>query len=266
MSDDFTKTAPQILAALAKDIYQDAAHPPLKTLGEALDGIFKAVFHYPRYWGQVSDISLDVKKEEFRQKLNKRVSEIPEGRRILPSPAILGPSVQALEYGIFEDHLSEMFANLIASAMDSESSLHPSFVEIIKQMSPYDAIFLEVIAKLDGMYGVVDVSDTSMSNSYVVRNFMMPFVHIFENNEHSRLVIDNLERLKIIEIERPERWPVGEWDEIYNKWFSDFIVDMGRRGFPEENYVMNKKILFLTSFGRSFISACVKSKIPEPKE
>ena len=113
-------------------------------IGEALSGIFKAITFYPRYWAQTQDIFLEHKVAKFKENLEKKVEAIPVDSRILPHPSILGPSIQALEYAIFEDELRDMFVNLLSISMDkySKNKAHPSFVEIIKQISSDEAKIL----------------------------------------------------------------------------------------------------------------------------
>lgn len=64
-----------------------------------------------------------------------------------PNLNILGPTLEASRYYIEEEELRKMFAKLIASSMDKSkiSITHPSFVEIIKQMTPLDAQILDLI-------------------------------------------------------------------------------------------------------------------------
>ena len=143
-----SKTAMQIASTLATDIYKDGLQPTVKSIGEALAGIFKAIGHYPRYWGMVSEISLEHKQEDFKKRLEKKFSEIPESDRTLPRPNIVGPTIQALEYAIFDDEIAELFANLLASSGNAKSEVHPAFVEVIKNLSPQDAQFLVILYPL----------------------------------------------------------------------------------------------------------------------
>ncbi len=79
--------------------------------------------------------------EDFKSSLEDKVAAIPQAQLCEPSLSIVGPALDASKYYFEEPELREMFANLIASSMDSQKaiSVHPSFSEIIRQMSPLDA-------------------------------------------------------------------------------------------------------------------------------
>jgi len=79
--------------------------------------------------------------------VEKRFEKIPEEKRKTPEPEIAVPLVQALAYTAQNETLREMYLNLLANSMntDKEKDVHPSFVELIKQMNSLDA---KVFAKL----------------------------------------------------------------------------------------------------------------------
>ncbi|MDQ0202511.1 DUF4393 domain-containing protein [Pectinatus haikarae] len=58
-----------------------------------------------------------------------------------PAIGILGPALEASKYYIDEKELRDMFAKVIAGSFDANKNaiLHPSYIEIIKQLSPLDA-------------------------------------------------------------------------------------------------------------------------------
>lgn len=275
MSDEFTKTAPQILAALAKDIYQDAAHPSLKTLGETLDGIFKAISHYPRYWGMMSEISLEQKQERFKERLAAKAALIPVENRILPKPNILGPSVQALEYGIFENHLSEMFADLIARSMDNRFILesHPSFVEIIKQLTSDEAKLIKYIGLQHSEIPVIQLyrkihDDPVKGDDFAIDVRRWNLLAEEAGCEYAELIeqmIDNLERLRIIEVDISITGNSTSQESTYDRLEMELE---SRRNITIKNsldnlllgeYTTRNGYMVMTAFGRSFFHACLSS-------
>jgi Abortive infection alpha len=272
MSEDVPNlkaTAMQIAATLAKDVYTDGLQPPVKAIGEALAGIVKAVAYYPRYWAIASDISIEQKVEGFQKKLKQRLDEIPDERKVLPKPSIVGPAIQALEYAVLEDELADMFANLLASASDSETqdATHPAFVEIIKQLNPNEAKILSFFSGLNNQYAIVDVKDYNNHSAYIVRNFMLQMQDVLSNPEDSQVSIENLQRLKLIDIEHNQYiWSIGDWSDIYDKWFEKYCLGMEKRGFPSDGYNMEKKVLFVSEFGRQFVQVCVTNPDTASKE
>ena len=59
------------------------------------------------------------------------------------------PALQAISYSMDSEELRNMYANLLAKAMnvDEKDKVHPAFVELIKQMAPREALILDGIFK-----------------------------------------------------------------------------------------------------------------------
>ena len=74
-----------------------------------------------------------------------------------PDPTVAVPLAQALTYTAQNDTLREMFLDLLTNAMDSSMNddMHPSYVEIIKQMNSLDArVFQKLITLNDNVMAV----------------------------------------------------------------------------------------------------------------
>ncbi|MFJ3447417.1 DUF4393 domain-containing protein [Pseudomonas sichuanensis] len=121
-------------------IYQDLAQPAVKQVGKALETIGKAINLAlapvgALVWGYE-------KCQDFiSTKVADRLKEVPPEDIITPKPNVAGPAIEALRYTGHEEQLSDLYANLLASAMDKKtaSGAHPAFVEIIKQLTPDEA-------------------------------------------------------------------------------------------------------------------------------
>ena len=256
----------QIAASLAKDVYVDGLQPPIKVLGETLAGILRAITHYPRLWGQVSEISLDEKTERFRKNLVEKVEAIPEENRILPPPNILGPSVQALEYGIFDDHLSDMFSALIANSMDSRLSnkLHPAFINVIPQLSPEEGRFLDSFRQIK-----INLRTGNVILPYIISNSSCANGHITEDAKfiNSRLNdrdlylsgsgIENLLRLGLIYLKSTQINVPLQYEKI-----EEYIESLNS-GSDCSICNTNFTTIYtyghwgLSPFGRDFVLACI---------
>ena len=61
---------------------------------------------------------------------------------------IIWPAFDFAKYHIKDEGLRKMFANLIVSSIDRNKQhlTHPSFVDVIRQLSPYDAYFLQAVS------------------------------------------------------------------------------------------------------------------------
>ena len=142
--DEMEKELAKAAGTLAKDVAEDLVRPTSKSIGENMGLLVDGVMGWLGYWGQKQQIKRAVHLEEYKKQIAKKIAEIPEENLIEPPVRIVGPAIEASKFFIEETTCREMFAQLIASSCNSAVSgaVHPSFPEIIKQLSPLDARFL----------------------------------------------------------------------------------------------------------------------------
>ncbi|WP_162529272.1 DUF4393 domain-containing protein [Segeticoccus rhizosphaerae] len=94
--------------------------------------------------GMLFGISRDYFENDFADDLADRVAQIPEEELITPRLSVAGPTVQGIAFTVDEPELRAMYLNLLAAASDSRvaSTAHPAFAEIIRQLSPEEAVIL----------------------------------------------------------------------------------------------------------------------------
>lgn len=82
----------------------------------------------------------------FQDDMTSRTLKIPAENVIDPKASVAGPVLQGLVYAHDEENLREMYLNLLAAAMNSETvdRAHPSYVEIIKQLTSEEANLLKI--------------------------------------------------------------------------------------------------------------------------
>lgn len=202
MEDQIEPGSEGIKAAvdLVKTAYEDAFAPPAKQVGKALETVGRAVnvALLPLtgvVWG-FERISQFV-ETRVSQKLEERGTK-PEDI-ITPDPDVAVPAVEALRYS----KLKEEFASLLASSMDAKTAenVHPSFVEILKQLSPIDAKLLRFFAS---KRGDVPLAILVHKNSQNHERILVPHLAVLppdiEHELAGRLsaTLDNLSRLGII--------------------------------------------------------------------
>ena len=133
------------VAAVVKEVpvYQDAIQPAAQELGKALGTVAKLV---NIALAPVSGLvwGYEQIREFTATKVAEKLKGVPEEEIITPKPNVAGPAIEALRYTGHEESLSEMYANLLATAMtkDKASLAHPAFVEIIRQLTPDEAKIL----------------------------------------------------------------------------------------------------------------------------
>jgi hypothetical protein len=111
------------VTGLVKEIpvYEDAIQPLAKEAGKALQTVGRTV---NAALMPVRGLVWGIEKiEEFVQiKVTRKLSEVPIENICTPDPAVAGPALESLRYTGHKDSISELYANLLASAMDKETA------------------------------------------------------------------------------------------------------------------------------------------------
>jgi hypothetical protein len=121
----------------AVPIYEDAIQPVARELGKALGTLGMAINVAlapvsALVWGY------EQVKEFVQTRVVEKLRGVPPERIQTPSLLVAGPTLEALRYAGHEESLRELYANLLATSLDSATArnAHPSFVTIIRDMSP----------------------------------------------------------------------------------------------------------------------------------
>ena len=135
---DILKTAPTI--------YEDALQPAVQETGKILALIpqtIEAALLPLRKW----NIEREYKFAEIKKLLEYKLENVEPEKIITPETYVAIPAIQAISYSMDSEELRNLYANLLAKAMNSDTKdmVHPSFVEMIKQMSPTDALIFSYI-------------------------------------------------------------------------------------------------------------------------
>ncbi len=166
------------IVEIGKAIYDDVGHPILKEVGSVGESLMKFVALPFKFLGLTAD-QLERKYANF---LEETISKVPKENIIIPSAVIAAPLLDHVKFVFNEDGLSEMFSNLLANAMNKniEKMVHPAFVEVLKQMSPIDALFMHTFFLHEDIVEVEEI--------------------IWEKSDFQKsLAIDSLNRLGIID-------------------------------------------------------------------
>ena len=130
------------LPAILSDVYGDLLRPGVKQVGKALEtvlGLGNTILWPIALANERSRIALERNLEKYRAKLQ----HIPEDDIMQVRPEIGVPIAEKLSY-VHDDLLSELFLNLLvkASVKTTANLAHPSFVNIINNLSPDEGLML----------------------------------------------------------------------------------------------------------------------------
>lgn len=246
----------------AVPLYQDAIQPVAKQLGKSLETVGKAInaAFLPiegLVWG-AENIQVFLKT-----KLTSKLKDVPPEDIITPKPNVAGPAIEALRYAGHEQSLSEMYANLLAAAMDGNiaEGAHPAFVEIIKQLTSDEAKLMAYLLG-PGPFSLVTVraeyEDEARGGVDVAINLsLLGDKAELQFRELTPTYLDNLGRLGLIEIPENFRYiDDAAYEELEN---SQAIAD--HRLFIEQTHKrvlrMKRSGVKLTNLGSQFGKICI---------
>lgn len=240
--------------------YDDVVQPTAKNLGQAFGTLSSAlnVFLAPVSWAVYGFKHID---DAVKSRLTEKLANTPIENLSEPESNIVVPAYEALRYSLDKEHLKEMYINLIASSMtnDKKDKAHPAFIEVIKQLSPFDAEFLKNLfynhaPQLPKMKVRLQVSENDVSGIDLFRTILSPkyFTNKSLLNEYS-FSLDNIERLKIIEIKDDYFLNTPNiYDDIIQSIDKDSFLNLRE----DLNYVnLIKGSISLTNFGKQFIDS-----------
>jgi len=227
------------------EFYQDTFQPAAKELGQVLRNTVKA--------GRLllAPVDLRAAQHDRWERYLKRLSEkVSEADMIPVLPEISGPALDGLRYVDEGGLIAEMYLNLLARAMDKRrvNEAHPAFVEIIRQLSPDEALILFKLKRAQYSY--------IRRDRLVGAEDSQPYKKI---GELEQSIIDN-------------EFPTSEL--IFPDNFSMYVEHLALLGVIVTRPVASKKLipdsdgadvkleLRFTNFGRLFCEACVPENLP----
>lgn len=115
--------------------------PIASSIGTTLQDVWELVFGGFSTYVDKKRATRERCLQDFKASLVEKVAAVPPEHQQNPPLSVVGPALEASKYYFEEKELREMFANLIAAAVDNRKSdlVMPCFTEIIKQLSPQDA-------------------------------------------------------------------------------------------------------------------------------
>lgn len=248
--------------------YDDIIHPTAEPTGQILSYLPRAIrLCFARFekWLINGEENLRLTSEALKDK----VSKIPEEKLCEPEPFVAVPAMQQLAYCYDSDELRNLYANLLASSMNDEKKwqVHPGYVDIIKQLTPDEAKLLPLLPKQANAYiPIVDLKVKMGSfeegEHLIKQNYTNLGDAVCENPENICLYIDDLARLRIIDIPSScQLVDKTQYESIKNSEYICKLKSSIQLG-PEQEYAFNEKVLGVTEFGIGFLRCCTDEEEP----
>ncbi|MCU4969270.1 DUF4393 domain-containing protein [Bacillus toyonensis] len=241
----------------------EAVTPLAQRAGNTLSSIWTIAFGGIDIYAEKAQLKRVHALNQFKQELEQAVSSIPEENIVEPPLHIVGPSLEASKYYFENDELRTMFAKLIAASINKEtiSNAHPSFVEIIKQLSPLDAINLKLF-KDNNRHPIVNyvfVTDSGGTMPHKLNTFFGSDANT--DTDLNAASISNLDRLGLVSISYEHhltddaRYTPHENTLEYRALKEHF--KLRTQNAPVCDIDIQKGIVDVTPFGENFIKLCI---------
>lgn len=245
----------------------EAASPLAQAVGNTLSTIWDiGIGSHVSLWSKKQGVRQDQNLQNYIKDVGEKTQDIPEKFLKEPELHIVGPAIEASKYYIDSKELREMFANLIASSVDSRKSgiTHPSFVEIIKQLSSDEA---KLISLLDGKspipiikLRVYSLDPTDITFAEPLINFsVFPYEAGCVHPDSGPSYLENIERLGLVNLSysmystNDHAYDAVESHPIVTGWRKT-VTNLGKR------LEIQQGALTRTAFGQNFYESCVSTK------
>lgn len=246
------------LSNTLNEAYKDTVKKPLQSSSKAVTTLLDFFNNTILYPMQKYNLYAENKLNNFAKELQERASKIPSENLVEPQINILGPAIEGLKYNLDEEHIKEMFTNILLSNMDNrkQCKVHPSFINIVKELSHQDAATLKLFKDCQIIEeAITRLKYTTKDSGFVLVNNDVFLIHHGDIKILSNIVIDNLLRLKLIEI----NFLAHRNDE---KIYGDAFKVLKPLIPPSNNPILidtsyDKGLLKVTKLGQNFIDICL---------
>ena len=203
----------------------------------------------------------DKKLELFLEELDNETKKIPEHNLIEPPLNVVGPALEDVgKYYHDQEYLRKRFAKLIASSMNKECYVHPSFINIIEQLTSDEAKILNILPKKGRHEPIIDIcveKENADGIFTIYRNCgILGFEAGCDSPEKISFYIDNLKRLELVEVPQ-DSYLIDEWryEKIINTdYYNSLIKNAEKEGTP----IYKKRMVGLTDYGKCLKEICLE--------
>lgn len=231
---------------------------PTQNVGDTLANLWYIVFGGISYQAELKRIKNDFLLKQYKEELATSISNVPSEKLIEPSLLITAQALDNSRYCIEEGKLREMFVSLISNSMNSDycEYVHPSFAEIIKQMSPLDANIIKCFkgSSSDGLlicqYNLNDSSGGGITT--LLDNVFIDYPT--SNLPECSLAISSLIRLGLLQVDYDTFiLPKDKYTAFReHSWFQTLQED-----YPNQTVYVKEGRVWLTPLGQSFVKVCI---------
>lgn len=240
IEDESRRAINETIGKVASEIYTDIAKPATRQAGTAIETLFKVGLSPIA----MLDWGYEQSKDWLKGKIEQRLIATPQEYRRAPPNNIAVPAITSISMCSDSPELRDLYAELLLKTMDSRSEpiVHPSYINLISQLSPREALVFISFHKIDSTTLFKEKDAYSSRNVSIENQFLNYCSDLgFNESKHVQVWLENLQRLKLVEL--------LEYSEV-NYVAPDFDTPS-----PSVRNTTNR-YLQLTEYGRTFLEAC----------
>ncbi len=257
-----------VVKEVAKDAYEDMGRPIAKPTGELVGLVpraIKAALAPLEKWILAREFNV----AETRKLLEEKLKDIPPENITSPEPYVAVPALQYISYCMDNHELRNMYASLLAASMNerAKNGVHPSFVEVIKQLSPDEAKILSYMTKCKALPTISVRFENEKGEG-------IPFINDFSNvdeivgcerKHETGKYFDNLERLGLIK--RAPSYSVLTTESRYQPLIEDEFIKSAEAAKEIVSHIIEnpkfkivKSFVSISDYGRAFCIVCLPNE------
>lgn len=120
---------------------------PTQNMGTTFADIWYLVFGGISQAAEKRKLKYSYDLQKMEEELKEDISKIPQNKLVEPDIQVIAQALESAKYCVEKKELRKMYVNLISSSLNNDTNnyVHPSFPNIIKQISPEDALLLKQI-------------------------------------------------------------------------------------------------------------------------
>lgn len=262
MDNEIKDAMIEIGKKVASEVYSDLCKKSVTTTGDVVNLIPRAIkaalFPLEKYI-----VEKEYNLKELELKLQDKLKNIKEEEIVTPEANIAVPAIQYYAYSQNKEDIRNMYVNLLSKSMNKliKNDVYPSYVEIIKQLTPDEAKIIKEIFN-SGDTAVISLLAKTKIGKYVfcIKDYSLVGIKAnCDNPNNIGIYINNLVRLGIIENTRG-RYIANEqlYEELNNSEYIKNEILHIKESKSEYNIPKCKKgSIELTDFGKAFCKICI---------
>lgn len=227
--------------------------------GQTFGDIWFLVFGGISQLAEKRKLKYAVELDKFKKELEEKIEQIPQEKRVEANMQIVGPALENSKYCMESEEIRKAFANLISRSLHQDYSkyIHPSFADMLKQMSPIDAQNL-MLFRSRKSYPICDIhyKENGSSGYNVIFNNLFLANTEQTNYDLQTQSISSLIRFGLVDI--PEFLSLAN-QTLYDEFETNPIYLSMKMQSSEEmgTVTLMKKKIDITPLGEMFINACL---------